>query len=254
MSNSSLVSYTMISPNNGGKRTLPISRISIHCVGGQCTAEALGLWFYSPLRRASANYGVGLDGKIGMYVGEDYMAWTSSNHDNDMRAVTIETACDPTHPYRVNGAAYAALVNLCTDICRRNDKTKLLWLGDKAKTLAYRPTANEMVLTVHRWFAAKACPGDYLLNLHAQIAAEVTRRLSVGAAAAPSPKVSENGSYIVQITASVLNVRAEASSSGRIRTTVKRGEYYTIVAESNGWGKLKSGAGWIFLAYTKKIA
>lgn len=60
-------------------------------------------------------------------------------------------------------------------------------------------------------------------------------------------------SYKVKVTATVLNVRAGAGTSYRVNTTVKKGEVYTIVAEDGNWGKLKSGAGWISLAYCKKV-
>ena len=59
--------------------------------------------------------------------------------------------------------------------------------------------------------------------------------------------------YLVKITADELNVRAGASTAYKVNTTVKKGGVYTIVAELNGWGKLKSGAGWIKLSYTKKL-
>lgn len=56
---------------------------------------------------------------------------------------------------------------------------------------------------------------------------------------------------LVRITASVLNVRAGAGIQYKVNTTVKRGEVFTIVEEKNGFGKLKSGAGWISLQYTE---
>ncbi len=193
MSNSKLVSYTKISPNKNSPRNKAIDRISIHCVVGQCTVERIGEIFAPSTRQASSNYGIGLDGRIGMYVEEKDRSWCTSSGANDHRAVTIEVASDTYHPYAVTSEAFSSLLDLCTDICRRNGKTKLLWFGDKDKTLAYKPKANEMVLTVHRWFANKACPGEYLYSRHGQIAAEVTARLggsegagSTGAASKPS--------------------------------------------------------------------
>lgn len=175
--NSSLVAYTKISPNRTSPRNHAIDRISIHCVVGQCSVETLGNIFAPTSKQASCNYGIGKDGKVGLYVEEKDRSWCTSSAANDHRAITIEVASDTTHPYAVTDAAYAALLDLCTDICRRNGKTKLLWLGDKDKTLAYTPAADEMVMTVHRWFANKACPGQFLLDRHPQIAAEVTARL-----------------------------------------------------------------------------
>lgn len=177
MSNSSLVSYTQISPNKSSPRKYAITRVTIHCVVGQVTVQSLGGVFAPSSRQASSNYGIGKDGKVGMYVEEKDRSWCSSNADNDNRAVTIEVASDTYAPYKVTNAAYSALLDLVTDICRRNGKTKILWFGDKNKTLAYQPKSNEMVMTVHRWFANKSCPGDYLYNLHDEIAAEVNKRL-----------------------------------------------------------------------------
>lgn len=167
MSNSNLVTYTRISPNRTSPRKHAIDRITIHCFVGQVTAKsgcnAGGFITYDPDNGASCNYVVGHDGSIGLCVEEKDRSWCSSNRSNDHRAVTIETASETIHPYKVTDKACSALLDLVTDICKRNGKTKILWFGDKNKTLAYTPKANEMVMTVHRWFANKACPGDYLL-------------------------------------------------------------------------------------------
>ena len=175
MSNSPLVEYTKISPNRSSPRKNAIDRISIHCVVGQVSIQSLGSIFAPSSKEASSNYGIGYDGRVGMYVEEKDRSWCTSSAANDNRAVTIEVASDTTDPYAVTDAAYAGLLNLVTDICKRNGKNKVVWFGDKAKTLAYTPKSNEMVLTVHRWFANKACPGNYLYNLHPQISIAIIR-------------------------------------------------------------------------------
>ena len=157
MSNSPLVVYTKLSPNHSGQRTHSIDRITPHCVGGQCSVETLGNIMYPTSRQASCNYGIGPDGRVGMYVEEKNRSWCSSSNANDQRAVTIECASDTYHPYAMNSAVYARLIDLCVDICKRNGKKKLLWFADKDKSLNYVPAADEMVLTVHRWFANKSC-------------------------------------------------------------------------------------------------
>ena len=119
-----------------------------------------------------------------MYVEEKNRSWCSSNGENDNRAVTIECASDTADPFMMNAAVYRMLIKLCADICRRNGKSKLLWLGDKEKTLAYAPAADEMILTVHRWFANKACPGQWLMDRMGDLAAKVTAELG-GADATP---------------------------------------------------------------------
>lgn len=178
MSNSPLIVHTKISPHNSGKRKYPITRITPHCVVGQATAKSLGDWFAKESTKASSNYGIGKNGDIGMYVPEDQRSWCSSNADNDNRAVTIECASDTKDPYEMKDEVYNALINLCVDICKRNGKTKLIWLADKDATLKYKPKDDEMVLTVHRWFSAKSCPGDWLYNRLADLAERVTAEIN----------------------------------------------------------------------------
>ena len=180
MSNSSMISYTKLSPNNSGERTMSIDRITPHCVVGQCSVETIGKMFSFPEHKASSNYGIGSDGRIGMYVPENMRSWCSASRANDQRAVTIECASDASEPYAMNDAVYKTLVELCIDICKRNGKTVLLWFGDKEKTLSYSPKSNEMVLTVHRWFANKSCPGDWLYSRLGVLAETVTNELSKG--------------------------------------------------------------------------
>lgn len=192
MSNSSMVSYKKLSPNNSGKRTMSIDRITPHCVVGQCSVETLGRIFSDKKRRASSNYGIGSDGRVGMYVPENKRSWCSSSASNDQRAVTIECASDTKEPYTMNKKVYNQLVKLCIDICKRNGKNKLLWFGDKEKTLSYSPKPNEMVLTVHRWFANKSCPGNWLYSRLDSLAATVTKELS-------RTSKPDNNLYLVQV-------------------------------------------------------
>lgn len=205
MSNSPLVDYTRISPNKNSPRNHKIDTITIHCVVGQCTAETLGNIFAPTSRQASSNYGVGTDGKIGMYVEEKDRSWCSSNAANDNRAVTIEVASDTKHPYAVNDRAFAALLDLVTDICKRNGIKKLVWSTKKADRVNHKNGCN---MTVHRDYANKSCPGDYLYNRHGEIAAEVNRRLGVadtapdaGAAQGVTVYTVKKGDTLPQIAA-----------------------------------------------------
>lgn len=205
MSNSPLVDYTRISPNKNSPRNHKIDTITIHCVVGQCTVETLGNIFAPTSRQASSNYGVGADGKIGMYVEEKDRSWCSSNAANDNRAVTIEVASDTKHPYAVNDRAFAALLDLVTDICKRNGIRKLVWSTKKADRVNHKNGCN---MTVHRDYANKSCPGDYLYNRHGEIAAEVNRRLGVedtapdtGAAQGVTVYTVKKGDTLSQIAA-----------------------------------------------------
>lgn len=337
-----------------------------------------------------------------MYCEEKDRSWCSSSPSNDHRAITIEVASDTTYPYAVNAKAYASLINLVADICKRNGIKELKWKADKSLI----GQVDKQNMTVHRWFAATACPGEYLYSRMGQIAQEVNKKLGIGVTtnqmyrirkswkdaasqigaytnfdnakrackdgyyvfdskgnivypeqkqeAAPTPaptkksvqeiaaevwagkwgngairkqrleaagynynevqraveaykktptpaptkksnaeiakevwagkwgngtdrkkrleaagynyaavqaevekiikggKTASNG-YRVQITAGALNVRAGAGTGYRIVKVVHKGEIYTIVQTSGGWGKLSDGSGWISLAYTRKV-
>lgn len=195
MSNSSLISYTGLSPNHSGQRTHSIDRITPHCVVGQLSAETICACFPAG-RDASCNYGIGTDGRISLCVEEKNRSWCSSSNANDQRAVTIECASDKSEPYAMNSAVYSSLIKLCTDICKRNDKKKLLWFGDKNTSLNYSPKSDEMVITVHRWFANKSCPGEWLYSRLGDLAKQVTAAL--GGASSETPSTESNTWYRVR--------------------------------------------------------
>lgn len=174
MSNSSLVTYTRITKNKTSPRNHTIDTITIHCIVGQWTAKQGCDYFATTKRDCSANYVVGKDGSIGLSVDEKDRSWCSSSASNDNRAVTIEVASDTTDPYAVTDAAYAALIKLVADICKRNGIKQLLWKGDKSLI----GQVDKQNMTVHRWFAAKACPGEYLYSRHGDIAAKVNAILN----------------------------------------------------------------------------
>ena len=231
--NSPLVAYTKLSPNHSGQRTHSIDRITPHCVVGQCSIETLGGIFAPSSRQASCQYGIGVDGRVGMYCEEKNRSWCSSSNANDQRAVTIECASDTTHPYAMNDKVYTTLINLCVDICKRNGKTKLLWFGDKDKTLAYEPKADEMVITVHRWFANKSCPGDWLYNRLGDLAAQVTKRLNGTTEEAPMSDVL----YRVQTGAYSVKANADAQLA-----KVKAAGFDTYMVQVDGLYKVQVGA------------
>ena len=209
MSNSKLVNYTRISPNKNSPRNHAIDTITIHCVVGQCSVETLGNIFAPTSRQASSNYGIGYDGKIGMYVEEKDRSWCSSSASNDNRAITIEVASDTKHPYAVNEKAFAALLDLVTDICKRNGIKRLVWSTNKKDRMNHLNGCN---MTVHRDYANKACPGDYLYKRHGEIAAEVNRRLGASA-----EKPAEN-----------------KPATGEVIHTVKAGETLSKIAQKYG--------------------
>ena len=170
-----------ITPTNYSKRTDPIDRLTIHCVVGQLPALQVAKMF-TPQRKASANYIIGKDGEVVRNVPEDLRAWTSGTGNkkgsNDMRAITIEVASDTTKPYAFNNKAYASLVELSKDICKRYGK-KLVYISDKNKALAYVPKSDEMLITFHRWFQAVECPGDWFVNKTPDFVKEVNNNIVI---------------------------------------------------------------------------
>lgn len=266
MSNSPLATYTRITKNKTSPRNHAIDTITIHCIVGQWTAKQGCDYFATTNRQCSANYVVGKDGSIGLSVDEKDRSWCSSNGTNDNRAITIEVASDTTHPYAVTAKAYAALLDLVTDICKRNGIKKLVWSTNKNDRVNHRNGCN---MTVHRDFANKACPGEYLYSRHGEIAAEVNRRLqgaSNGGGVVVTPPTTEKPTggttgatvtpYLVRVKITNLNIRKGPGTNYGSTGFIKPG-VYTIVAESTGtgatkWGKLKSGAGWISLDYAAK--
>ena len=275
---------------------------------GQCSVETLGSIFASTSKEASSNYGIGYDGRIGMYVEEKDRSWCTSSSSNDNRAITIEVASDTYHPYKVKDVAYKSLIKLLVDICKRNGIKKLVWSTNKSERMNHLNGCN---MTVHRDYANKSCPGDYLYNLHGQIATEVNAQLGSGTSStatttnktlyrvrktwndAQSQKgafydlsnakkcadqnngysvFDENGkavytskttnstsSFKVQISISDLNIRKGPGTNYAATGKFTGKGVFTIVetkqgtGSTKGWGKLKSGAGWIALDYATRI-
>lgn len=257
--NSSLVSYTKISPNRTKNRNHAIDTITIHCVVGQCSVETLGNIFAPTSRQASSNYGVGYDGRIGMYVEEKDRSWCSSNAANDHRAITIEVASDTTHPYAVTDKALAATIELVADICKRNGIKKLVWSTNKNDRVNHRNGCN---MTVHRDYANKSCPGDYLYNRHGYIAEQVNKRLGVvtetPAPSTPTPdpapsKLQFEKGDIVNFaggkhysSASATNGSVVKASKAKVTNTYESGKHPYHLRAVNDKGAFIGGVyGWV---------
>ena len=234
MSNSALVNYTKISPNRTSPRKNKIDTITIHCVVGQCSVETLGAIFAPSSRQASSNYGVGYDARFGMYCEEKDRSWCSSSAANDNRAITIEVASDTTEPYAVNDKAYAALLDLVTDICRRNGIKKLVWSTKKNERVNHLNGCN---LTVHRDYANKSCPGNYLYERQGAIAAEVNKRLGASAEEPETPSSGTGTLYKVQTGAFKQKSNAQA-----LEKKLKAAGFDTYVVNTGGYYKVQVGA------------
>ena len=119
------------------------------------------------------------------------------------------------------------LVELCIDICRRNGKTKLLWLGDKTKTLNYTPASDEMVLTVHRWFANKSCPGNWMYARMGDLASQVTAALG-GSTETATPIEQEESTATIKVGDLVTITGSTYYNGKTIPGWVKKLRWYVV--------------------------
>lgn len=230
MSNSPLVNYTKISPNKNVGRNHVIDTVTIHCTAGHISIESLGNWFSKRSTEASSNYGIGDDGRIGMYVQESDRSWCSSSPSNDNRAVTIEVSSDSGHPYACTDAAYRSLIRLLVDICKRNGIAELKWRGDKS--LIGRVDKQNM--TVHMWFRPdKTCPGEYLLKRHTQIAAEVNTILKGGTYTKPTNTTAHGGKTIDSVANEVIAGKWGTGEERKNLLTAAGYDYSTVQARVN---------------------
>lgn len=246
--NSPLVTYKKISPNKTTPRNHAIDTITIHCMAGNLSIETCGELFAKSSRQASSNYGIGSDGRIALYVEEKDRSWCSSNKANDHRSVTIEIANDggANTGWHVSDKAMSALIGLVADICKRNGIKKLVWSANKNDRINHKNGCN---MTVHRDFSAKDCPGDYLYGKHGYIADEVNKRLGKSqntTETKPELQGQPQTPFTVKVIVSDLNYRKEPSMSGKVMGQTGKG-IFTVTETRGGWGKLKSGAGWIYL-------
>lgn len=213
MVKSSLATVVVESPNRSSPRMSKIDTITIHCMAGNLSVESCGKLFAKSSRKASSNYGIGSDGRIACYVGEEDRSWCSSNRANDNRAITIEVANDggADTGWHVSDKAYNSLIRLLVDICRRNNITKLVWSNNKIDRVNHKNGCN---MTVHRDFANKSCPGDYLYSLHSKIANEVNTLLGVVEEDKPANKLYrvQVGAYSVKKNA--INMQNKLKSYG----------------------------------------
>lgn len=206
MAYSKYVNYINLSPNCNAPRNNSIRKITIHHMAGNLSVEQCGNIFADRNRQASSNYGIGSDGRVGLYVDEANRSWCSSNGDNDHQAVTIEVANDVIGGnWHVSDVALAKLIDLCVDICERNHIDRLIFTGNASGNL-----------TLHKYFAATACPGPYLESKMSYIAEEVNRRLNT------NNNKPGTSSYIVKNGDTL-------SAIARIYNTT-----YQVLAEYNG--------------------
>ena len=210
MSNSKLVNYTRISPNSSNPRNDKIRKITIHHMAGNLSVETCGNVFAS-------------DGRVGMYVEEKNRSWCSSSASNDNQAVTIEVANSGGAPnWPVSDTALRKLIDLCVDICQRNGIEKLNFTGGTSGNL-----------TMHKWFAATACPGPYLESKFPYIASEVNKRLAGTSTTPPSSDTL----YRVQVGA-----YSNKANADKMEVKLKASGFDTYIVKADGLYKVQTGA------------
>lgn len=221
--NSPLVDYTRISPNKTSPRNHTIDTIAIHCVVGQCSVETLGRIFAPTRKQASSNYGIGYDGKVGMYVEECDRSWCTSSREVDNRAITIEVASDSYDPYAVKDIVYEKLIVLVADICKRNGIKKLVWSTNKNERMNHLNGCNMMV---HRDYANKSCPGDYLYDRHFDIAERVNKILGAEPTPTPTPTPTPSTKFNKGDIVKVIGNAYYYNSTSKVPNWVKNEEWY----------------------------
>lgn len=234
MTKSKLATYTNIANNYGNRRLYKVSKIAIHHMAGKMTAKQCADYFARTDRIASSNYTIGWDGSIALSVDEDYRAYTTSSSWCDERAITIEVSNEDNNggDWKITDKAYNALLDLVTDICKRYNIKDCSYTGDK-----------DGVLQKHEWYAWTNCPGAYLGSKFPEISKIVNQRLK-------EKKVKEDNKNLATIEVELLNIRKDANKDAELTGVVKKGNVYTITEVKGDYGKLKSGAGWIYLPMT----
>lgn len=230
MGNSPLVNYTKISPNRNSPRNHKIDTITPHIIVGQLSVESLGNIFAPSSRQASSNYGIGSDGRIGMYCEEKDRSWCSSNSKNDNRSITIECASDLHHPYAINDKVYKSLVNLCVDICKRNGMKELKWKADKSLI----GKVDKQNITVHRWFSNTACPGDYVYNILGKLASDVNTKLNP-----PKPETKPTGTILYRVQTGAFSKKENADT---LLKKIKAAGFDTYMIQVDKLYKIQVGA------------
>ena len=180
---SSLCSKIIESPYHSGKRKGTVNKFVPHCYVGNVTIERGGAGFQNRPKgkEASCNYLIGVDGRIAGIVAEENRSWCTSSAACDNYAITCECASDNKSPYTFNKEVFESLIKLCVDVCRRYNKTKLVFIADKTKAKAYSPAANEMQLVYHKFYANKACPGQWFIEHTDEFIARVNAQIGQAA-------------------------------------------------------------------------
>jgi N-acetylmuramoyl-L-alanine amidase CwlA len=236
--------------NNNASRN--VGYVVMHYTGNsKDTAKANANYFSGAGRNASAHFFVD-DSEIYQSVELRDTAWHCGaktyyhNACRNANSIGIEMCCTAGN-YKISDKTKKNAAYLCAFLC---------------KTLGITAGGVDTYVLRHYDVTHKNCPAQMVDNAGEWTEFKNMVKSILGGSttqtntAAQASTVQTSG-YRVKITADVLNVRKGPGTNYDITTTVKKGEVYTIVAETkNGsttWGKLKSGAGYISLGYTKRV-
>lgn len=233
MSNSSLISGTLLTNNCSRPRNHKIDRITPHYMAWYTDAKTCCESFVPAARRASANYCIGKDGEIWLNVEEKNRAWTTGSSYNDNRAITIECAnyMDSSRYGMLPDATWLSLVKLCVDICKRNGIARINYTGDDSGNL-----------TMHKWYQDTDCPGPWLSKNFGRLASEINAWLDGDPSPAPEPEPPTNfgGTYRCRVNG--LRVRSQPTICAHIVSYYNMGAIVVLdnwftIADGYVWGR-----------------
>ena len=220
-----------------------------HNAGNLSIQQTYNVWQNRP---ASAHYQVDINGRIGQLVWDRDTAWALGNFNMNQRSINIEHANNTgaAGGWTISEATLENGAHLVAALCKAFNLGRPVW-GQNV-----RP---------HSQICPTACPGAIggaqrdAYMARAQYWYDQMTGSKPAPAPQPAPQPAPAVGYTVKVTTNVLNIRKGAGTNFATAGSVKKGEVYTIVAESAGqgaskWGKLKSGAGWISLDFVQKTS
>lgn len=241
---SKLIKQTIESPNYSSRNGKTVKKITIHHAAGVLSGVALANIFKNVRRQASCNYAIGKDGEIIGVVPEEKRSWCSGSRANDEEAICIEVSnCKGKPGWEVSETVMNSLIELCADICKRYN-IQPFYNGSKNASF-----------TFHCMFQATECPGPYIKNHIQEIIAGINNKLSTNVDKDVEKDKNENADFSmkIKVTCNDLNIRSGPGTKYKTVGHITDHGVYTIVEVNGNWGKLKSGAGWICLKYTKGV-
>lgn len=236
MTHSKLATYVSHSPNHSGKRNHKVDTLTPHYMDGNLSVETCAQLFKPTSRSASSNYGIGSDGRIGVYVEEENRAWTSGSSANDNRAITFE--CANLAGGRLTDACWKSLVKLCADICKRYGYKGVYYCGSANYS---KLPSGYMLLTMHKWFQDTDCPGPWLSKQFSRLAKEVNACMGTKTSTAPKSFKMFKGEQTLTIHGSTVDVHTVPSTkSGKVVAHYTRGQKVIVdgmgISDGYVWG------------------